>query len=103
VRYESLEVTQEMMQSQSGAPQPLCSSSHYNLRQTSGRSEVEFTVSEDEDDPDSQDEDGGKIVISITEVDNSGNVVCSKVMETEEVPALPPGDVTLIQDGSKMN
>jgi hypothetical protein len=101
VRYESLEVTQEMMQSQSGAAQPLCGSSHYNLRQVSDRSEFEFTVSEDEDDPDSQ-EEGGKIVISFTEVDNSGNVVCSKVVETDQVPALPPGDVTLIQDGSQM-
>ncbi|PNF19266.1 hypothetical protein B7P43_G08003 [Cryptotermes secundus] len=92
-----------MMQSQSGAPQPLCSSSHYNLHQTSGRSEVEFTVSEEEDDPDSQEEEGGKIVISFTEVDDSGNVVCSKVMETDEVPVLPPGEVTVIEDASKMN
>jgi hypothetical protein len=102
VRYESLEVTREVMQSQSGAVQPLCGNRHYNLHQVSGRSEVEFTVSEEEDDPDNQEEEGGKIVISFTEVDKSGNVVCSKVMETDEVPVLPAGDVTLIQDGSQM-
>jgi hypothetical protein len=102
VRYESLEVTQEVMQSQSGAAQPLCGSHHYNLHEVSSSSEVQFAVSEEEDDPDSQEDERGKIVISFTEVDNSGKVVCSKVMETDEVPALPPEDATLIQDGSQM-
>lgn len=90
------------MQSQSGAAQPLCGSSHYNLRQASDKSEVEFTASEGEDNRKGQEDEAGKIVISFTEVDNTGNVVCSKVMETDEVPALPPADATLIQDGSQM-
>lgn len=107
VRYESLEVTQEMMQSQSHATQMLCGSSQYNLHQVSGRNGVEITVAEDkgaEDKGETQKQDtgGNRILISFKEVDNSGSVVRSKVIETEEVPALPSGAVNLVRDGSQM-
>lgn len=100
VRYESLEVTQEMMRSQSHT-QMLCGSSQYNLHQVNGRNGVEITVAEDKVEPQKQDTGGNKIVISFKEVDNSGSVVHSKVIETEEVPALPPGAVTLVREGSQ--
>jgi hypothetical protein len=101
VRYESLEVTQEMMQSESAATQPLCRKSHYNLRRVSGRNEVEFTVCEDEEDPLKQEVEEDKIIISIKEVDNSGSVVCSKTMEGDKVPSLPAGAVTVIHNDSQ--
>jgi hypothetical protein len=102
VRYESLEVTQEMMRSESGAVQPVCGNSRYNLRRVSGRNEVEFTVSVDEDDPQKQVAEGSKILISFKELDSSGNVVHSKMMEADELAALPSGTVTLIHDGGQM-
>lgn len=89
-----------MMQSESAATQPLCPKSNYNLRRVNGRSEVEFTVSEDED-PLKQDAEEDMVVISINEVDSSGNVVRSKVMEADKVPALPTGAVTVIDDDSQ--
>ncbi|PSN35356.1 hypothetical protein C0J52_11505 [Blattella germanica] len=103
VRYESLEVTQEMLESESGAPQqPTCR--QYNLRRMNGQNSesVVFTLSEDEDDPEEQPVSGGRILISIEELDSSGNVVRRKVMEAEEVPIMPPGNVTLIEDGGEV-
>ena len=89
------------MRSQSHASQLLCGSSQYNLHQVSGRNGVEITVAEDKGEPQKQDAGGNRIVISFKEVDNSGSVVHSKVIETEEVPALPPGAVTLVREGSQ--
>ncbi|KAJ9576162.1 hypothetical protein L9F63_006984 [Diploptera punctata] len=106
VRYESLEVTQEMMQSEcSGSQQPVCASSHYSLRRMNSSNDepIMFTVSEDEDDPEEQPETGrSRILISIEEIDSCGNVVRSKVMEAEEVPTMPSGNVILIQDGGEV-
>jgi hypothetical protein len=102
VRYESLEVTQEMMRSQSHATELLCGSSQYNLHQVNGRNGVEITVAEDKAEPQKQDAGGSRILIAFKEMDNSGSVVRSKVMETEEVPALSAGAVTLVRDGSQM-
>jgi len=102
VRYESLEVTQEMMQSQSHATHSLCGSSQYNLHQVNGKNGVEITVAEDKGESQKQDTGGNRILVSFKEVDNSASVVRSKVIETEEVPALPPGAVSLVRDGSQM-
>jgi hypothetical protein len=102
VRYESLEVTQEMMRSQSHASQLLCGSSQYNLHQVNGRNGVEITVAEDKDETQKQDTGGNRILVSFKEVDNSANVVRSKVTETDDVPALPAGAVSLVRDGSQM-
>lgn len=102
MRYESLEVTQEMMRSHSHATQLLGGSSQYNLHQVNGRNGVEITVAEDKGEPQKQDTGGNRIVVSFKEVDNSANVVRSEVTETEEVPALSPGAVNLVRDGSQM-
>lgn len=105
VRYESLEVTQEMMQSESGGPQqPMRRSGRYKLRRMNSINEepAMFTVSEDEDDPEEPPVmSSTRILISIEELDSCGNVVRSKVMEAEEVPSMPSGNVILIQDGGE--
>jgi len=102
VRYESVEVTQEMMRSHSHATQLLCGSSQYNLHQVNGRNGVEITVAEGKDEPQKQDTGGSRILVSFKEVDNSASVVRSKMTETDEVPALPAGAVSLVRDGSQM-
>ena len=100
MRYESLEVTQEMMRSQPHATQLLCGSSQYNLHQVNGRNGVEITVAEDKDEPQKQDTGGNRTLVSFKEGDNSAaSVVRSKVIEIEEVPALPSGAVSLVRDG----
>jgi hypothetical protein len=67
-----------------------------------GRNGVEITVAEDKGQPQKQDTGGNRILVSFKEVDNSASVVRSKVTETEEVTALPPGAVSLVRDGSQM-
>jgi hypothetical protein len=44
-----------------------------------------------------------RILITIMELDCSGNVVFSKEIKTEELSVLPPGSVTIIEDGSQIN
>ena len=94
------------MQSESGgAQQAMCRRGRYNLRRVSGNSDdsIIFTLSEEEDDPEEQPTKGSsRILISIEELDSCGNVIRSKVMEAEEVPSMPSGNVILIQDGCEV-
>jgi predicted butyrate kinase (DUF1464 family) len=46
---------------------------------------------------------GNSILITIMELDESGNVVFSKEINTNEVSVLPTGYVTILQDGSQIN
>jgi hypothetical protein len=45
----------------------------------------------------------GRILITMMELDDGGNIVFGKEMKTEELSVLPPGCVTIIQDGSQIN
>jgi hypothetical protein len=47
--------------------------------------------------------EGDSILISLMQLDDSGNVVLIKELETDMLSALPPGDVAIIQDGSKIS
>jgi hypothetical protein len=90
VRYEALDVAQEVKEeSQPCTIQSLCGSSQ--------------TAFVEEGDSLMQGTARGSILITIMELDNSGNVVSSKEINTEEVSVLPPGYVTVLQDGSQIN
>ncbi|KAJ4448928.1 hypothetical protein ANN_00320 [Periplaneta americana] len=103
VRYESLEVTQEMMQSESGDnTEQVYTDKSYNLRRMNNGNEFIFSEDEDEDDPKVHESSGGRILISVEELDGCGNVVNTKLMEAVEVPSLPPGTVTVIHDGGEV-
>ncbi|XP_066993920.2 histone H4 transcription factor isoform X2 [Anabrus simplex] len=99
IRYESLEVTQEMLRAEL-VPEPSTQrlqGGRYNLRQLRSRSQdsqVVFAVEEEKCDP------GNNILITIEELDHSGNVVRSQVVETGEVHSVPDGNVTLYPGGS---
>jgi hypothetical protein len=47
-------------------------------------------VSDDEDDPLTQEAEGYRLLIPVVELDNSGNTEASGEMETAELPLLPP-------------
>jgi hypothetical protein len=44
-----------------------------------------------------------RILITLVELDERGNVVSSIEINTEEVSVLPPGYVIIPQDGSQIN
>jgi hypothetical protein len=84
-------MTEKVMESQSGAIQPLCGSSQ--------------TLSGDEDDPLTQEAGEGSMGHNSCpkiELDGSGSVECSEVMKTAELPVLPPACGTVLHDVSKI-
>lgn len=91
VHPETVEVTHKVMESQSGAIQPLYGSSH--------------TMSGNENDPLTQEagEDSmGHNSFPKMELDGSGNVECSGEMGTAELPVLPPAFVSVLHSGSEI-
>jgi hypothetical protein len=90
VRYEALDVAQKVKEeTQPCTIQSLCGSSQTTFVEE-GDSLMQGTA-------------WGHILIKIMELDDSGNVVSSKEINTDEVSVLPPGYVTILQDGSRIN
>lgn len=102
VRYESLEVTQ-MISGDSSHDEEHVTLSHkkYHLRRVPSTTQNEpaaFEVYEEVDENDFRENNTGnnKVLITISDVDHSGNVIQSEVIETEELTMLP--SVTLLDD-----
>jgi predicted butyrate kinase (DUF1464 family) len=55
------------------------------------------TAIDDEGDSLQQEAAGGGVLITIMELDESGNVVSSKDINTDEVSVFPPGYITIFQ------
>jgi hypothetical protein len=45
----------------------------------------------------------GSILISLMQLDDSGNVVMLNEVETDMLSVLPQGGATIVQDGSEIN
>jgi hypothetical protein len=62
-------------------------------------------VSVDEDDHQTQEAGGDRLLVSVVDLDNYGNTEASKEMETAELPDLPtrsPRSGTVHQEGSEV-
>lgn len=82
-RYETLDVAQDVKESESCTIQSLCGSSQ--------------TLINDEGDSLKREAAEGGVLITIVELDESGHVVSSKDINTDEVSVLPPGYITIFQ------
>jgi hypothetical protein len=85
---QTMEVTQKVMELQSGATQPLCGISN--------------SVTRDENDALTQEAEEGTVLISILEYNSTGNIVASNVMQTTELYDLPPVTVTVLDFDSQV-
>ncbi|XP_049836877.1 histone H4 transcription factor [Schistocerca gregaria] len=102
VRYESLEVTQMISGDSSHDEQQMTlSNKRYHLRKVPSRTQNEpasFEVYEVLDEKEFEENNTGsnKVLITISDVDHSGNVIQSEVIEAEELTMLP--SMTLLDD-----
>ncbi|XP_049764763.1 histone H4 transcription factor [Schistocerca cancellata] len=102
VRYESLEVTQMISGDSSHDEQQMTlSNKRYHLRKVPSRTQNEpasFEVYEVLDEKKFEENNTGsnKVLITISDVDHSGNVIQSEVIEAEELTMLP--SMTLLDD-----
>nr|CAD7586932.1 unnamed protein product [Timema genevievae] len=106
VRYESLEVTQEIMQAEVAA-NPLTEkelqSRRYALRSCRTRSQdiPSFHITMVDDD-DEELKSRNNVLITIEEMDEKGNVISSKLIEPDNTIIMPSEKMTVIADGSEM-
>ncbi|KAJ8916280.1 hypothetical protein NQ315_016421 [Exocentrus adspersus] len=85
VRYESLEVTEEMLRSEGERPNVVLEDVNYHLRYDSdGRSNYMFSISP-EGEPETGNNGSNNILITIDDVDEHGNVIRSEVFESGDI------------------
>ncbi|CAH1115678.1 unnamed protein product [Psylliodes chrysocephalus] len=89
VRYESLEVTQEMIRSESMQTSAVQQATTYNLKyDNDGKSGYVLSISETgEQSVREKERDDNNILITINDLDEKGNILGSQVVESTIVPA----------------